>query len=213
MTAPVRIDTEDVALDGDLTVPDGARGVVLIAHGSGSSRHSPRNRRVADALVASGVATLLMDLLTPDEDRVDQRAGEFRFAIDLLGRRLTGAVDWLAADPRTTALPVVTFGASTGAAAALIAAGQRIDRVRGVISRGGRPDLAADHLPRVRAPVLLIVGGHDPQVLSLNEAAAAHLAGPVHLVVVPGAGHLFAEPGALEAVIEHAVTAIDRWLP
>jgi pimeloyl-ACP methyl ester carboxylesterase len=186
---------------------------VLFAHGSGSSRNSPRNRRVAQALVDSGAATLLMDLLTADEERLDQRTREHRFDIEMLGRRLTGAVDWLTADPRTAGLPVVTFGASTGAAAALIAAAERPDRVRGVISRGGRPDLAVDALPGVRAPVLLIVGGRDPQVLELNRAAAARLSSTVDLVVVPGATHLFEEPGTLDAVIGHAVDAVRRWLP
>jgi len=213
MPVPVQITAADVVLNGDLSLPPDPRGVVLFAHGSGSSRNSPRNRRVAQALVDSGAATLLMDLLTADEERLDQRTREHRFDIEMLGRRLTGAVDWLTADPRTAALPVVTFGASTGAAAALIAAAERHDRVRGVISRGGRPDLAVDALPGVRAPVLLIVGGRDPQVLELNRAAAARLSSTVDLVVVPGATHLFEEPGTLDAVIGHAVDAVRRWLP
>jgi pimeloyl-ACP methyl ester carboxylesterase len=154
-----------------------------------------------------------MDLLTAEEDRIDQSTRGYRFDIGLLGRRLTGAVDWLAADPRTAALPVVTFGASTGAAAALIAAAERPDRVLGVISRGGRPDLAADALPGVRAPVLLVVGGRDPTVLDLNRAAESRLSSAVDLVVVPGATHLFEEPGTLDAVIGHAVDAVRRWLP
>jgi len=213
MPVPVQITAADVVLNGDLSLPPDPRGVVLFAHGSGSSRNSPRNRRVAQALVDSGAATLLMDLLTADEERLDQRTREHRFDIEMLGRRLTGAVDWLTADPRTAALQVVTFGASTGAAAALIAAAERHDRVRGVISRGGRPDLAVDALADVRAPVLLIVGGRDPQVLELNRAAAAGLSSTVDLVVVPGATHLFEEPGTLDAVIGHAVDAVRRWLP
>ena len=213
MPVPVQITAADVVLDGDLGLPPDPRGVVVFAHGSGSSRNSPRNRRVAQALVDSGAATLLMDLLTADEERLDQRTREYRFDIEMLGRRLTGAVDWLTADPRTGALPVVTFGASTGAAAALIAAAERPDRMRGVISRGGRPDLAVDALPGVRAPVLLIVGGRDPQVLELNRAAAARLSSTVDLVVMPGATHLFEEPGTLDAVIGHAVDAVRRWLP
>ena len=210
---PVHVAAADVVLDGDLTLPAHPRAVVLFAHGSGSSRHSPRNRRVADALVGAGAATLLMDLLTGEEDRVDRRTREFRFDIGLLGRRLTGAVDWLADDPRTANLPVVTFGASTGAAAALIAAANRPERVLGVISRGGRPDLAADHLAHVRAPVLLIVGSRDPIVLDLNRTAASQLSAQVEVVVIPGATHLFGEPGTLDAVIGRAVDALSRWPP
>ena len=202
-----------VDLNGDLTVPPLARCVVLFAHGSGSGRRSPRNRSVAAALVRSGAATLLMDLLTADEELVDQRTRALRFDIGMLGQRLTSAVDWLAAEPSTAALPVVTFGASTGAAAALIAAAERPERVRGVISRGGRPDLATDALPRVRVPVLLLVGSRDATVLALNEEAARRMTTPVEIVVVPGATHLFAEPGTLDAVIERAVDAVARWLP
>ena len=212
MSTAVRLDVSDAVLDADLSLPDGPRGVVLFAHGSGSSRYSPRNRRVAADLVDFGVATLLMDLLTADEDLLDRRTREFRFDVGLLGGRLTAAVDWLGMDPRTASLPVVTFGASTGAAAALVAAAERPDRVCGVISRGGRPDLAVDHLPRVRAPVLLIVGGRDPTVLDLNRSAASALAA-AELVVVPGASHLFEEPGALEAVVDRALEALRDWLP
>jgi predicted alpha/beta-hydrolase family hydrolase len=210
---PVQVAAADVVLDGDLTLPAHPRAVVLFAHGSGSSRHSPRNRQVADALVGAGAATLLMDLLTGEEDRVDRRTREFRFDVGLLGRRLTGAVDWLANDPRTASLPVVTFGASTGAAAALIAAANRPERVLGVISRGGRPDLAADHLAHVHSPVLLIVGSRDPIVLDLNRTAAAQLSAQVEVVVVPGATHLFEEAGTLDAVIGQAVDALSHWLP
>jgi len=210
---PVQVAAADVVLDGELTLPAHPRAVVLFAHGSGSSRHSPRNRRVADALVGAGAATLLMDLLTGEEDRVDRRTREFRFDVGLLGRRLTGAVDWLGDDPRTASLQVVTFGASTGAAAALIAAANRPERVLGVISRGGRPDLAAEHLAHVRAPVLLIVGSRDPIVLDLNRTAAAQISAQVEVVVVPGATHLFEEPGTLDAVIGQAVDALSRWPP
>jgi dienelactone hydrolase len=209
---PVRISAEAVTLDGDLVVPTEARGVVVFAHGSGSSRHSPRNRRVAVGLQQAGFATLLMDLLTADEERVDLRTHALRFDIPRLAARLTAAVDWLARDHDTTGLAVATFGASTGAAAALITAADRPDRVRAVISRGGRPDLAGDALARVTAPTLLVVGGNDPTVLALNKQAAARLAGQVGIAVVPGATHLFEEPGTLEAVIELATESLNRWL-
>lgn len=201
-----------VALPGDLGVPENARGVVLFAHGSGSSRHSPRNRQVADGLQRSGFATLLMDLLTAEEEQVDLRSRELRFDIPLLAGRLTAAVDWLSADPRTADLPVGTFGASTGAAAALIAAAERPDRVFAVVSRGGRPDLAGDQLTAVRAPVLLVVGGADTQVVGLNEQAARRLANH-ELSLVPDATHLFEEPGALVQVTELAAAWFGRWLP
>jgi len=208
----VQLMLEGAALEGDLTVPAGVRGVVLFAHGSGSSRHSPRNRQVAAGLHQAGFATLLMDLLTADEEQVDLRTRELRFAIPLLAARLTGALDWLAQDEDTTALAVATFGASTGAAAALSTAAQRPERVCGVISRGGRVDLAGDALAQVRAPTLLIVGGNGPTVLALNEKAAAGLDAGVALAIVPGATHLFEEPGALETVIDLAVGSLDRWL-
>jgi dienelactone hydrolase len=192
------------ALTGDLTVPPDARAVVLFAHGSGSSRHSPRNREVAAGLRTAGLGTLLIDLLTEDEERLDARTAELRFDIALLGRRLVAALDWLAREPGTSGLPVVLFGASTGAAAALVAAARRPDRVRAVVSRGGRPDLAGDALDAVRAPVLLIVGGRDTHVLRLNEEAAGRLPTPPTLHVVPGATHLFEEPGALDEVTDAA---------
>ncbi|HEY3501891.1 MAG TPA: alpha/beta fold hydrolase [Actinocatenispora sp.] len=186
-------------LDGDLTVPPHPRGVVLFAHGSGSSRHSPRNRMVAAVLADAGFAALLVDLLTVAEDTEVGR----RFDIGLLADRLAGAADWL---HRTTGrLPLGVFGASTGAAAALRLAADRPAEVRAVVSRGGRPDLAGDDtLRRVRAPTLLLVGGADETVLALNERAAAELPGTHRLVVVPGATHLFAEPGALERVAAEA---------
>ena len=210
----VRVPTDGVILDGDLAVvdasPDEIRGVVLFAHGSGSSRHSPRNRRVASVLQELGWATLLLDLLTPEEEAIDLRTHELRFDIHRLAARLTGAVDWLAGQEETAELPLALFGASTGAGAALITAAERPERVRLVISRGGRPDLAADALPRVLAPTLFIVGERDPQVLRLNEAAAAAMTAPTSLEVVPGATHLFEEPGALECVIDLAAGALDR---
>ena len=210
----VSVPTAGVVLDGDFALPDETpdevRGVVLFAHGSGSSRHSPRNRRVANVLNQIGWATLLMDLLTAHEEAIDLRTHQLRFDISRLAARLTGAVDWLAQQNRTADLPLALFGASTGAAAALVTAAERPDRVRLVISRGGRPDLAGDALARVRAPTLLIVGGRDPQVRELNEAAAAVMTAPVSIDIVPGATHLFEEPGALEAVIDLAVGALDR---
>jgi dienelactone hydrolase len=199
-------------LTGDLTVPADARAVVLFAHGSGSSRHSPRNREVAAGLRTAGLGTLLIDLLTEDEERQDAVTAELRFDIPLLGRRLVAALDWLARDPDTSGLPVVLFGASTGAGAALVAAAQRPDRVRAVVSRGGRPDLAGDALDAVRVPVLLIVGGRDTHVLRLNEEAARRLPAPHTLHVVPGATHLFEEPGALDQVTDAARQWCDEQL-
>jgi putative phosphoribosyl transferase len=194
----VRITVGGVTLDGDLAPPAGG-GVVLFAHGSGSSRHSPRNRQVARQLQGAGLGTLLMDLLTADEERVDLRSRELRFDIDLLAGRLVGAVDWLAAR-LGQGLRLGLFGASTGAAAALVAAARRPERVAAVVSRGGRPDLAGPALERVRAPTLLVVGGADTTVLALNRQAAGRLAAPCRLEVVAGASHLFPEPGALEQV-------------
>jgi putative phosphoribosyl transferase len=211
---PVRVRTDGVVLDGDLgglsADSDEVRGVVLFAHGSGSSRHSPRNRRVAHALHPIGWATLLLDLLTAQEEDIDRRTSKLRFDIPRLAARLAGAVDWLAEQDDTADLPLALFGASTGAAAALVTAAERPERVRLVISRGGRPDLAGDALSRVQAPTLLIVGERDRQVRQLNEAAAAVMTAPVAIEVVPGATHLFEEPGALEAVIELAARALDR---
>ncbi|WP_344321624.1 dienelactone hydrolase family protein [Streptomyces macrosporus] len=207
-TETARIATDSGAvLTGDLAVPDGARGVVAFAHGSGSSRHSPRNRAVAGVLRDAGLGTLLFDLLTEDEERTDTVTAEHRFDIPLLGRRLVAAVDWLADHPSTAGMPIGLFGASTGAAAALVAAAQRPEKVRAVVSRGGRPDLAEDALDRVGAPVLLIVGGEDRDVLRLNERAAARLTAPCTVHVVPGATHLFEEPGTLD----QAAAAARDW--
>jgi putative phosphoribosyl transferase len=209
----VRVPTAGVSLDGDLAVPVAdPRGVVLFAHGSGSGRHSPRNRRVARVLQKSGWATLLLDLLTPQEEQVDLRTRELRFDIARLAERLTGAADWLGQQSDTAQLSLALFGASTGAAAALITAAERPKRVRLVISRGGRPDLARDALARVQAPTLLIVGERDPQVRRLNAEAAAAMRAPVSIEVVPAATHLFEEPGALEAVTQLALGALERHL-
>jgi putative phosphoribosyl transferase len=191
---------DDVRLAGDLSVPPAARGLVVFAHGSGSGRFSPRNRAVAEALVDAGLATLLMDLLTPEEEAEDLRTARLRFDVELLGDRVIGTIDSLGSDPDVGELPIGCFGASTGAAAALIVAAERPQRVAAVISRGGRPDLATHALARVRAPTLLIVGRRDGEVIRLNRYAQSQLAGESELVIVPGAGHLFEEPGALEKV-------------
>jgi len=209
----LRIPVGPATLDADLRLPASASGLVLFAHGSGSSRLSSRNRHVARQLNEAGLATVLADLLTPAEEAVDERTRRLRFDIQLLAQRLVGATDWLGAHPRTGRLPVGHFGASTGAGAALVAAAQRPDTVRAVVSRGGRPDLAAESLERVRAPTLLIVGGDDVPVIGLNEQALARLAGEKKLVIVPGATHLFEEPGTLDEVAVLARDWFLRWLP
>lgn len=196
----VTITAEGATLAGDLSIPTDARGIVVFAHGSGSSRHSPRNRFVADTLRAGGLATLLMDLLTEAEEAEDVRTLALRFDIGLLARRLVGATDWLAQQPDTSALPVGYFGASTGAGAALVAAAERPDAVAAIVSRGGRPDLAGPSLASVRAPTLLIVGGSDAPVIEMNRDAMRQMSALTHLEIVPGATHLFEEPGALEQV-------------
>jgi putative phosphoribosyl transferase len=196
----VVVTTGSVALEGTLVVPDTARGMVLFAHGSGSSRHSPRNRYVADELHAGGLGTLLVDLLTPNEEIIDLRTREMRFDIGLLAERLVGAVSWLDTEPAARGLPVGLFGASTGGGAALVASARLADRVRAVVSRGGRPDLAGDALPDVIAPTLLIVGGRDDVVIELNERAMSRMTAPTTLEIIPGATHLFEERGALEEV-------------
>jgi putative phosphoribosyl transferase len=215
-TAPtettVRVDADRVELEGTLHVPAEAACVVLFAHGSGSSRHSPRNRFVAEELHQAAFATLLTDLLTGDEEAVDARTGELRFDIGLLARRLVAAADWLAEHDATRQLPLGLFGASTGAAAALVTAAERPQPVRAVVSRGGRPDLAEAALARVRAPTLLIVGGEDNEVLRLNEQAREELTAESELHVVPGATHLFEEPGALEEVSASARDWFERHL-
>jgi putative phosphoribosyl transferase len=196
----VVVRADDAELEGTLTVPAAASGVVLFAHGSGSSRHSPRNRFVAGELRRASLATLLTDLLTAEEDEFDQQTAELRFDIGLLAGRVEAATNWLAGDDATGGLPIGLFGASTGAGAALVAAAARPDLVRAVVSRGGRPDLAGQALARVRAPTLLIVGGEDGEVLRLNRQALRWLKAETELETVPGASHLFEEPGALERV-------------
>ncbi len=199
-------------IEGDLRLPRDARGLVLFAHGSGSSRHSPRNRMVADVLNVDGLATLLFDLLTPAEEAVDLRTRHLRFDIALLAERLLVAGDSIADRSGTADLAVGTFGASTGAAAALVAAAERPASVRAVVSRGGRPDLAGDALGLVRAPTLLIVGSLDREVLGMNRDAAARMTGEVEITVVPGATHLFEEPGTLDEVARLASEWFTRRL-
>jgi putative phosphoribosyl transferase len=196
----LRIPAAGVALEADLVVPQPARGLVLFAHGSGSSRHSARNRHVAGELQAAGLATVLADLLTPEEEAVDARTGALRFDIDLLSGRVTALTDRLVEQGRLAGLGVGLFGASTGAAAALVAAAVRPALVDAVVSRGGRPDLAGGFLRRVRQPTLLIVGGRDRTVFELNRGAMRELDGGTRLEIVPGASHLFPEPGALDQV-------------
>jgi dienelactone hydrolase len=212
-TRLIRVEAGSATLEGDLEIPERAVGTVLFAHGSGSSRHSPRNRFVARELQAAGLATLLIDLLTPEEEALDRHTAHLRFDIPLLADRLVAATRWLAANPSTSGLKVGYFGASTGGGAALVAAVEEPDRVGAVVSRGGRPDLAGAALPLVRAPTLLIVGGRDGVVLDLNRAAMARMRTEVRLEVVPGATHLFEEPGALEAVAKLARDWFLRYLP
>jgi dienelactone hydrolase len=196
----VELDAGVAVLAADLTLPWNAAGVVVFAHGSGSGRKSPRNRAVAAALVDAGFGTLLLDLLTADEEREDARTGRWRFDIGLLAERLAAAVDWVGQQNGLRALPIGCFGASTGAAAALIVAARRADSVGAVVSRGGRPDLAGSALADVTAPTLLIVGGADTQVIELNREAAGRMGRAPRLEIVPGATHLFEEPGKLEQV-------------
>jgi pimeloyl-ACP methyl ester carboxylesterase len=209
----VRVRAGRVTLEGDLQIPEGAVGVVLFAHGSGSSRHSTRNRYVAGQLQAAGLATLLIDLLTLEEEAVDQHTAHLRFDIPLLAERLVAATRWLGEDPSTRSLSVGYFGASTGAAAALVAAATIPERVGAVVSRGGRPDLADEALPRVTAPTLLIVGGRDLAVLDLNRIAMARMTAVTRLEIVPGATHLFEEAGTLEIVAHLARDWFLRYLP
>jgi pimeloyl-ACP methyl ester carboxylesterase len=199
-------------LKGDLVIPGDAVGMVVFAHGTGSSRHSPRNHRVAEQLRRVGLGTLLFDLLTEEEERRDIRTRELRFNVRLLADRLTGALQWLEQDPTTAELPTGAFGASTGAAAALSAAALWPERVRAVVSRGGRPDLAGEALDSVRAPTLLIVGSADRVVVDLNRQAQQRMRCPVRLELVPGATHLFEEPGALERVAGLAADWLLRHL-
>jgi putative phosphoribosyl transferase len=208
----VRVSVGGVELEGNLDIPEGAQGIVLFAHGSGSGRHSPRNRYVAEVLREAGLATLLVDLLTPEEEEVDLRTRHLRFDIELLADRLSGATDWLAQHLKTQDLPVGYFGASTGAGAALVAAAEQPEAVGAVVSRGGRPDLAGELLSRVAAPTLLIVGGEDEPVIGMNREALTQLRSEKEIEVVPGATHLFEEPGKLGEVARLAAGWFTRHL-
>jgi dienelactone hydrolase len=212
LTRPVSVRCQDAVLDGDLAVPESAGGLVLFVHGSGSSRHSPRNRAVAAELRQGNLATLLFDLLTQDEEAVDLQTRELRFDIGLLARRVRDVTTWLVHQPDLAHLRIGYFGASTGAAAALVAAAEQPANVAAVVSRGGRADLAGESLPAVQAPTLLIVGGDDPQVLALNQQALALLRCEKDLQVIPNATHLFEEPGTLEQVAHLARDWFQRHL-
>lgn len=207
VTTEVSIAVGHVVLDGSFAVPERPLGLVVFAHGSGSSRHSPRNRAVAEALQRASIATLLLDLLTADEERDRSNV----FDVELLAERLDHAIHWVRHDTPLVGLPIGLFGASTGAAAALVAAAYRATGLAAVVSRGGRPDLAGDALESVRTPTLLVVGGLDTDVLALNERATERLAGPHELSVIPGASHLFEEPGALDAVAVAATGWFTTW--
>jgi putative phosphoribosyl transferase len=213
VSRPVRIDVTGASLNADVTVPDGAQGLVVFVHGSGSSRFSQRNRAVADCLLHAQLGTLLLDLLTEPEERTDAVTAEFRFDIPLLADRTTGVVDWIGVSPALRSLPLGLFGASTGAAAALMAAADRGQLVRAVVSRGGRPDLAGPALDRVVAPTLLIVGGRDDAVLDVNREAYDRLRSVRDLEIVEGATHLFEEPGALDKVGHLAAAWFLEYLP
>ena len=208
----VRVSFGDQSLFGDLASPAHASGVIAFAHGSGSSRFSTRNQHVARAFQQHGFATLLIDLLTPDEEAIDSRTAHLRFDIDLLASRMVAIIDWLRRWPATSSLPIGLFGASTGGAAALVAAAARPHEVEAIVSRGGRPDLAGPALPIVVAPTLLIVGGRDTDVIALNRDAMAQMSCEVVLDIVPGATHLFEEPGALDRVAELAGAWFGRYL-
>ncbi|MBD3346639.1 MAG: alpha/beta hydrolase [Chitinivibrionales bacterium] len=208
----VDIGLEKVTLHGNLSVPEGARGIVLFAHGSGSSRHSPRNRFVAGSLVERGIGALLFDLLTSEEEVMDNMTGQLRFDIDLLADRLKETVSWVKNQGELKDLNIGYFGASTGAAAALMAAAQEPENVKAIVSRGGRADMPANFLPRVQAPVLLLVGGNDPVIIDMNKFALKKLHCTSRMDIIPGATHLFEEPGALEKVAELAGKWFDEYL-
>ena len=210
--APVQIPDGHVLLEADLRLPREAAGLIVFAHGSGSSRHSRRNREVAEALDAAGFATLLLDLLTLQEESLDQFTREYRFDIRRLGRRVIAAIDWAATRADLRDLRIGCYGASTGAAAALVAAAERPGRTAAVVSRGGRPDLAGEALARVVAPTLLIVGGNDEPVIDLNEEAIRQMTATVRLDIVPGATHLFEEPGAMEQVSRLAIDWFESYV-
>jgi len=211
---PVEVTASGVLLEGTLGIPDNAQGIILFAHGSGSSRHSPRNQRVAEALRQAGLGTLLIDLLTLEEEALDAESMHLRFDIDLLANRLVGATDWLVHGRETADLPIGYFGASTGGGAALVAAARRPDRVGAVVSRGGRPDLAGPNLPHVKAPTLLLVGGNDIPVIELNRRALERIPPTTEkrLVIIPGASHLFEEPGTLDEVARQAANWFTQHL-
>jgi pimeloyl-ACP methyl ester carboxylesterase len=213
-TQPLVIDTGRGAIGADLRVPPAATGLVMFAHGSGSSRFSSRNRAVAAHLEHEGFATLLLDLLTTDEEAIDRVTAQHRFDIPLLAERVVAATDWLATRDDLHDLPLGYFGASTGAAAALIAAAERPVAARAVVSRGGRPDLAGSALGLVEAPTLLIIGSNDEPVIELNQAARDRMTGSaaVEMAIVPGATHLFEEPGTIEQVMALATGWFQRWL-
>jgi len=208
----VKVSAGEVTLEGNLEIPEGAEGIVLFSHGSGSSRFSPRNQFVARVLGQGGLATLLIDLLSREEEEVDRWSQQYRFDIDLLTDRLIAATDWLSESPATRSLRIGYFGSSTGAAAALWAAAQRPEVVQAVVSRGGRPDLATTALPQVKAATLLIVGGDDLIVIDLNQRALKQLVAEKELEIVPGASHLFEEPGTLEQVARLACNWFQRHL-
>jgi pimeloyl-ACP methyl ester carboxylesterase len=208
----IHVPAGSVSLEGNLLIPGGATGVALFAHGSGSSRFSSRNRYVAQVLREGGLGTLLLDLLTQEEELVDTRTAHLRFDIELLADRLVATVQWLAREKATERLKVGFFGASTGAGAALVAAARLPDRISAIVSRGGRPDLAGAALPNVKAPTLLIVGGEDKPVIQMNQQAYERMTAPREIVIVPGATHLFEEPGALEAVARLARDWFQRYL-
>lgn len=208
----VRVRADSVTLEGNLAIPDGAEGIVVFAHGSGSSRHSSRNRFVAQTLYDGGLATLLFDLLTAQEEQIDLRTRHLRFDIEMLAGRVVGTIDWLGEQPETEALNIGLFGSSTGAAAALIAAAERPDVVQAVVSRGGRPDLAGPALRQVQAPTLLIVGGDDVPVIGMNQEAMAQMNAEKKLEIIPGATHLFEEPGTLEEVARRARNWFQKYL-
>jgi dienelactone hydrolase len=206
------IPVQQHTIQGDLSIPHHAKAAIIFAHGSGSSRHSTRNRYVAAELRQAGLATMLMDLLTRREEQVDARTAQLRFDINLLSDRLVAAAEYLSLDPRTMNLPIGFFGASTGGGAALVAAARRPQLIKAVVSRGGRPDLAEGALPRVQCPVLLIVGGDDDVVIEMNREAMQHMDTHVEVAIIPGATHLFEEPGALEQVAHLAADFFNRYL-
>jgi dienelactone hydrolase len=211
--SPIRIPvTPNTAIEGNLTLPPNAKAVVTFAHGSGSGRFSPRNQYVAKTFNENNLATLLIDLLTVEEEQIDLSTAEYRFNIGLLAERLISATEWLKLDPSTQNMAFGYFGASTGAAAALIAAAKLTDDIKAVVSRGGRPDLAGDFLGQVRAPTLMLVGGDDTEVIELNKQALDLMSAEKKLIIIPGATHLFEEPGKLDVVAEFSVDWFKRYL-